>query len=327
MAIYASVFLVALVTIGSTMASQELQDSFNWFINKFDKKYTAEEHEYRFEVYQANMERVNEMNKEHILAGGDAVFGVTKFMDLTPEEFKSMYLTYQPSLKNQSTSGLPVKSYSAEAIANTEDKIDWREKDAVTDVRDQGRCGSCWAFSAVEAIESYGFLYGGYKLQKLSVQQVVDCDTVDLGCQGGNTETAYDYITDAPGLIPEWRYSYTGVDGRCGFKKDWATTFITGFQSVDKGEDNLKAALNEGPVSICLAAQAFQYYEGGVLKRCFGLIDHCVQGVGYATVAGDSFWIIRNSWGTSWGEAGFIRIEQGHNACQVSNDVTYPVFK
>lgn len=244
--------------------------------------------------------------------------GVTKFFDMTPEEFKNTMLmpNYQPIEE--------AEYVTPNATAEPND-VDWRTKGAVTRVKDQGRCGSCWAFSATEAIESYAKLSGKYSLTELSPQQINSCDRNDGGCNGGNTETAFRYVASCGGIQTEADYPYTSGTGRTGTCKFDATKVavkITGYKAVARGETNLETALQSGPVSVCLAADAFQTYHSGILTSCPGRIDHCVQAVGSTA----SYWIVRNSWGTGWGEAGFIRVAKGSNLCHIADDVTYPTF-
>jgi len=232
---------------------------------EYGKQYSDAEFATRLGIFAKNLERVNEMNKEHILIGGEAVFGVTKFSDLTPEEFKAMYLTYIPS-----NASVPRVNVVLDGEPDT--VVDWRTKGAVTPVKDQGQCGSCWAFSATEAIESYSFLNDG-KLISLSAQQITSCDKTDGGCNGSNTETAYGYVHKAGGIETSADYPYTsggGATGTCKFVASKVAVKIAGYKSVARGESNLKAALNNGPVSVCLAAEAFQSYRSGVLRSCPG---------------------------------------------------------
>jgi len=296
--------------------------TFDDFLNRFGKNYTSiEETSYRKGVFDANVAHVNKLNEELRELGKDQVHGVTKFMDLTPAEFKSQYLNYIPN-------SFGSKGEVAELPEPTVTDVDWRTKGVLTPVKDQGRCGSCWAFSATEAIESFSQIAHG-TLHKLSPQQINSCDKSDGGCNGGNTETAYEYVHKAGGMELESDYPYTsgstGITGTCKSdpSKYVAGTAITGYKTVMQGESYLASALeNLGPVSVCLAADAFQTYSGGILSRCPGFIDHCVQAVGYTA----DYWIVRNSWNTDWGEDGFIRIERGSNLCKIQNDVTYPVF-
>jgi len=305
--------------VAATQVSPAHVEAFTNFQTKYGKTYGSDaEWARRAGIFAANLARVGELNNEHLLAGGDAVHGITKFMDMTQDEFAAMYLTYKPKEHN-----VEEVSFVGKPVA---DDVDWRSKNAVTAVKDQGQCGSCWAFSATEAIESYAFL-AGQTLQELSPQQINSCDKVDLGCNGGNTESAYEYLVEAGGIETEESYPYKsggGSTGVCKFNKANVAVTITGYKSVPKGEDSLQAALNDGPVSICVAANAFQTYNTGILKICPGRIDHCVQAVGYS--ASGNYWIVRNSWAEDWGEQGYIRIEMGKNLCKLSNDVTFPSF-
>jgi len=306
---------VSAVTLNSAVT-----DAFGRFMKEYGKSYdSVEEYAKRLGVFAENMERVAKMNAEHVLINGEAVFGVTKFSDLTPEEFKATYLTYRPSNRTRNVKDPVIEG----PIAND---IDWVSKGAVTPVKDQGRCGSCWAFSATAAIESYAKLSGKYGLEVLSAQQINSCDKRDGGCNGGNTETAYEYVKGAGGIERNSDYPYTsggGSTGSCKFQSSKIAVTISGYHSVSRGESALKNALNEGPASLCLAASSWQTYRGGILSRCDNQVDHCVQGTGYS---GSSYWRIRNSWGTSWGESGFIRLAQGSDLCKVSDDTTYPTF-
>jgi len=291
------------------------------FTEEYGKQYSDVEFPKRLGIFAQNLERINEQNRQHILLGGEAVFGVTQFSDLTPEEFKAMYLTYVPTNSSQPRVNVVLDSAPATVV-------DWRTKGAVTEVKDQGQCGSCWAFSATEAIESYWFLSSS-KLVELSPQQITSCDKRDGGCNGGNTETAYQYVHSAGGIETSADYPYTsggGQTGVCKFNAAKVAVKVAGYKSVARGESNLKSALNNGPVSVCLAAEAFQSYRSGILRSCPGQVDHCVQAVGYDDANSPPYWIVRNSWAKSWGEQGYIRIASGSDLCHISDDVTYPTF-
>jgi C1A family cysteine protease len=314
-------FLASVAIVSGAVIDSSVTSAFTRFMEEYNKQYADEEFSVRLGIFAQNLERVNKMNEEHILIGGEAVFGVTKFSDLTPEEFKAMYLTYVPS-----NVSMPRVNVVLDGEAAT--VVDWRTKGAVTPVKDQGQCGSCWAFSATEAIESYSFLNDG-KLVSLSAQQITSCDKTDGGCNGGNTETAYGYVHKAGGIETSTDYPYTsggGSTGVCKFVASKVAVKIAGYKSVARGETNLKAALNNGPVSVCLAAEAFQSYRSGILRSCPGSVDHCVQAVGYDDTNSPPYWTVRNSWATSWGEQGYIRVASGSDLCKISDDVTYPTF-
>jgi len=297
-----------------------LKLEFQHFKTRFGRNYSSEvEEHHRFSIFSENLAKAMNLNSAE--EEGGAVYGVTKFMDLTQDEFRSQFANY---VSTNSTVKAPFLALDG-AVAAT---VDWRTKGAVTKVKDQGQCGSCWAFSATEAIESYFFLKTG-KLVELSPQQITSCDKVDGGCNGGWPYRAYDYVKGAGGLESSADYPYTsggGATGTCKFVagKVVAGTKPTGYTSIQKTEAQLQAALNNGPPSVCVAADAFQTYRSGILKSCPGSIDHCVQAVGYDTT--DNYWIVRNSWGTNWGESGYIRIEMGRNLCQITQDATFPTF-
>jgi hypothetical protein len=304
---------------GSFQAKCEtkLEDFDSWVVRHGKVYATSAEYEKRASIFQENLLKSQILNVESVENGGDAAFGVTQFSDLSEDEFRSTFL--RPNFE-------PVEEDRfVETAVNALADVDWRTKGVITGVKDQGQCGSCWAFSATEAIESYATLSGKYRLTSLSPQQINSCDKNDGGCNGGNPQTAYRYVTSAGGIESEQSYPYTsgrGQTGACLFDASKVVVKVAGYKAVASGESNLEAALNNGPPSVCVAANAFQTYHGGILASCPGSIDHCVQAVGYTA----DYWIIRNSWGAGWGEAGFLRLKRGANLCHVADDVTYPTF-
>jgi len=264
---------------------------------------------------------------------GDDVYGVTKFADLTYEEFRGQFMGYEQSGHRHS---MPVSVPGAIELPN---KVDWRTKHVVSPVKNQGQCGSCWAFSAVEEVES-AWAFQGNALKLLSVQQVVSCDKVDLGCDGGDTPTAYDYIKKAGGLDPQSEYPYSSGDGSTGQCKVKSGDEIVTVDSYSyatppcedscnhQNETHLAASLaTYGPVSICVNANnAWQMYTGGVLSNgCphgYYDLDHCVQLVGYNQEGDNNYYIVRNSWATDWGIDGYIYIKMGENLCGVADEAT-----
>jgi len=241
----------------------------------------------------------------------------------------------------EANAAIPVAEITDEMRASVPDAFDWSTKGATSPVKDQGQCGSCWAFSATETIESAVYMATKQLPPNLAPQQIVSCDSTDAGCNGGNPVTAYQYVEKAGGLDVESDYPYTSgkseQTGTCqwsGKKKvkvtDWKYA-IKPCQSGDcKGqdEDGLKAALiAHGPLSIVVNAQVWNSYSSGVLtEECPGAmddLDHAVQLVGYDTTGSTPYWKVRNSWATVWGEEGFIRLPMGQNSCGLANLVTY----
>jgi len=194
----------------------------------------------------------------------------------------------------------------------------------VSAVYNQGQCGSCWAFSATEQIESMWCLQGhsGGVAPHLSMQQVVNCDTSCYQCDGGWTYLAYEYVKSAGGIDSYASYPYTAQDGPCRFNRNTIAARIDSWAWVGKGNEGVMRdyILSHGPLSICVDASSWQYYQGGVITTCGQSVDHCVQITGWSgNVQGHQAWIVRNSWGTSWGYSGYLYVEYGHNMCAIAD--------
>jgi len=325
-ALVACLFVVAVFS-----NSLSVEDEFSAFTTKYNKNYSSrEEYNTRFLNFQHNLEVARKLNLQH---EGEATFGVTKFSDLSREEFRATILMKQGSI--------PIKQYKRVATfplpTDVPTSWDWISKGAVTPVKDQGQCGSCWAFSATEAIESQWFLAGN-PLVSLAPQQIGDCDSGrgDAGCNGGDTVTAYKYVEAAGGLELESSYPYRAANGKCNFASAKAVAKIKDFTYITKNKNETEMAekmVTAGPLSICVEADTWQSYTGGVItKNCGNDLDHCVMITGFRDemVKGTNvpIWVVRNSWGADWGESnGFIWIERGKNLCGVAEEVTIPLVK
>jgi len=216
--------------------------------------------------------------------------------------------------------------------AKLPESVDWREKGYVTNVKNQGECGSCWSFSTTGSLEGQYFKKTG-KLIELSEQNLVDCSNENEGCNGGLMDLAFEYVRNN-GIDTESDYPYTGRDGRCHFKQENTVTKDTGF--VDLPENNetaLQAAIAEvGPVSVAIDAShwSFQFYDGGVYdeKFCSQNLDHAVLAVGYGVnKEGQKYYIVKNSWSEEWGENGYVRMSRHKdNQCGIASMPSYPVL-
>ena len=240
--------------------------------------------------------------------------GFTKFMDLTPEEFKAIYLTAaRKTNAKRIFSKASVPSVKAAAAS-----VDWKDKGAVTGIKDQGQCGSCWAFGTVGALESLSFI-SGQGLKIFSEQQLVDCSTSygNDGCNGGLGEQAFHYVQDN-GITEESDYPYEAVDQSC--QTEGGAFKISGYVSVPHSDvDELAVAVTQQPIDIAVDAENWQLYSGGVFDDCGTNLDHEVLLVGYTA----DYWIVKNSWSESWGEEGYIRLARG-NTCGLADDAYYP---
>ncbi|MQL75738.1 hypothetical protein Taro_008126, partial [Colocasia esculenta] len=315
---------------------------FAGFLRMYGKSYaTPEEHSYRFSVFKANLRRA----RRHQLLDPTAVHGVTQFSDLTPEEFERGYLGLhrrRPPMFSKRTAG--VGSAHEAPILPTEDlpaDFDWRDHGAVTSVKNQGTCGSCWSFSTSGALEGAHFLSTG-KLESLSEQQLVDCDhecdpsepgACDSGCGGGLMTTAFQYLLKAGGLQRESDYPYTGTDrGECKFDKSKIAASVSNFSVVSIDENQIAANLvKHGPLAVGINAVFMQTYIGGVSCPyiCGRHLDHGVLLVGYGSAGyapirlkDKPYWVIKNSWGETWGEKGYYKICRGRNVCGVDSMVS-----
>uniref|UniRef100_A0A3B4ENR2 Cathepsin F-like n=1 Tax=Pundamilia nyererei TaxID=303518 RepID=A0A3B4ENR2_9CICH len=270
----------------------------------------------RLRIFHENLKTAEKLQA---LDQGSAEYGVTKFSDLTEEEFRSTYLN---PLLSQWTLHQPMKP-AAPAKGPSPDSWDWRDHGAVSPVKNQGMCGSCWAFSVIGNIEGQWFLKNG-TLLSLSEQELVDCDGLDQACRGGLPSNAYEAIEKLGGLETESDYSYTGHKQRCDFTTGKVAAYINSSVELPKEEKEIAAWLAEnGPVSVALNAFAMQFYRKGIshpLKIFCNpwMIDHAVLLVGYGERKGIPFWAIKNSWGEDYGEQGYYNLYRGSNACGIN---------
>jgi cathepsin F len=253
---------------------------------------------------------------------GDAKYGASPFADLTEEEFRTNYLS--PVWDTSYNSFLKPAKIPTESPP---DSFDWRDHDAVTPVKNQGMCGSCWAFSTTGNIEGVWAIHKK-ELVSLSEQELVDCDKVDLGCNGGLPSQAYEQIIKIGGLETEDEYPYEGKNDKCEFDKTEVKVKINGAVNISSNEDEMKAWLwKNGPISSGLNANAMQFYLGGVSHPFSFLcnpesLDHGVLITGYGIKKGwfsdTPYWAIKNSWGESWGEKGYYLLYRGAGVCGVN---------
>jgi cysteine peptidase B len=332
--------LCAIALVAGASASSHSFESqkqlFETFKKDYDKTYAnkVEEME-RFDIFIKNLEVIEERNAKDPTAS----HGITKFTDLTQAEFKKHFANYKP-LKNGR--GMKHGKYDFDLegeVDATQDLVDWTNV-YTTPVKNQGYCGSCWAFSATEQIESDYIRTQQAPLSSIfATQQMNSCTDYALsyslsysydaggGCDGGLTEFGFMYAMD--GMELDFYYPYTsgeaGVTGDCTAdpsKYVVRTTSYTTISNSSEGEAVMANYVqNTGPLSICVDASEWASYTGGIMSVCGDDVDHCVQAVGINM--GEGYWKVRNSWGPDWAEDGFIRLSYGNNTCQIASDAIY----
>merc|ERR1711997_1184176 len=314
-------------------AHPDYSDSWEEFKLKFNKKYQSEEDEtYRQSVWSSTVEMISEHNAEY--DNGEHTFniGENELADLTPDEIKERM---NGLVVNTDSEEDGVVMVTESELAQLNKTVDWRAKGYVTEVKNQAHCGSCWAFSATGSMEGAHFKSTG-KLVSLSEQNLVDCSKKEhnLGCMGGLMDNAFKYVIDNHGIDTEASYPYNATTGKtCKFSNSSIGTTISSFKDIPRNSemDLQKASATVGPISVGIDAHlpSFHFYKSGVYHdtKCSSVhLDHGVLVVGYGTEDGKEYWLVKNSWGATWGEKGYIKMARNkRNACGIATQASYPV--
>jgi hypothetical protein len=298
--------------------SSDVVDKFNEFQAKWGRNYVGDEYAKRIQHFADHMEHVKKWQDAEVGTATYTYLG--PFADASPEEMSKMM-----GLKAENI--FEVEQMPSAPFLNREldSSLDWVAKGAVNPIKNQASCGSCWAFSTACTLEGVGFVTSG-KLVSVSEQNIVDCDSNDDGCNGGLPSRALQWSSNNGGVASESAYRYTARDGSC---RSGVSKIIhnQGYQRVSQNEDQIAQALAQyGPLSIAVDANGFSGYNGGVLQNpscSTSGLNHAINIVGYGT-SGIQYWKVRNSWGTSFGESGYIRMARGNCQCGLCRQVVYP---
>lgn len=356
------------------ISEQEYQDkikeSFSLFKQKFKKYYSSNEEELRLKIFSSNMKIAEDLQAKALNLDPYSTlsFGVTQFSDLTKDEFARFYLKTFPEdetkldpsktktisdfdkmYKSSTTSGnlkidykKPIKPPSPfDYNNNLPESFDWRDKGCISEVRDQGKCGSCWAFAAVAVIEGL-FLCKNQDSNKssqnkidLSEQQIVSCavepDYISYGCNGGSSSTALEYVLKS-GITIENNYPYTASDSLCNsnsIQQPMNIDTYTVWKTKNNESRMQEILMQEGNAIVYIDASGFSLYTGGIMDpkvlKCTMFTNHAINLIGFGVeiINGNKvpYWIGKNSWNTTWGEKGFFRILRGRNACGITETI------
>jgi len=325
-------FALATVALCHHIAYPE-EDEAQWELFKLEheKLYADESEEHlRKSIFMKNLNFIRQHNAKYERGEVTFTVGVNRFADLTNQEFRDQVNGF----KVPDGHGRSDLKFEEDESFEAPKTVDWRKKGAVTPIKDQGQCGSCWAFSATGSLEGQTYLKTK-KLTSLSEQNLVDCSGSqgNEGCNGGLMDDAFEYVKDNKGIDTEASYPYTAEDGKCKYKPKNKGATCTGYVDITEGSEKAlqQAVAKIGPVSVAIDASndSFQLYKSGVYKEpnCSSQqLDHGVLAVGYGTVKkGGDYWLVKNSWGTSWGMKGYIMMARNHNnMCGIATMASYP---
>ncbi|GLH10226.1 Cathepsin L [Gryllus bimaculatus] len=333
------IFLLALVCASQAVSFFDLViEEWNTFKVQHKKKYdSSTEEKFRMKIFMENRKKIAKHNARFEQGEVSFKLALNEYGDMLHYEFADMMNGFNRT-KNKKNYDLH-KPLGATFIspANVElpDKVDWRDLGAVTEVKNQGSCGSCWSFSATGSLEGQHFRKTGV-LTSLSEQNLIDCSAKygNDGCNGGMMDFAFQYIRDNGGIDTEASYPYEAEDDQCRYTPAASGATDSGFVDVPRGSERrlMEAVATIGPISVAIDAghESFQFYQSGVYfePQCSNeTLDHGVLVVGYGTTDdGSDYWLIKNSWGTTWGEGGYIKMTRNKdNHCGVATQASYPL--
>jgi len=330
-----AILLLVSIALVAAYTESEYQDAFSSWMHKHQKVYASDEFQNRYSIFKSNMDYVRDWNA----GNSETVLGMTIMADLTNQEYQKIYLGTKidgtARLAAAKAKGLPKVAVADQYNAT----VDWRAHNppVVTAIKNQGQCGSCWSFSTTGSTEGAHALATG-NLVSLSEQNLMDCSTAEgnQGCNGGLMDDAFQYIIKNNGIDTEASYPYQGVQGTCKYNAANSAATLSSYTDVTSGsETDLAVAVTKQPVSVAIDAShlTFQMYTSGIYHDflCSSTkLDHGVLAVGFGVDTSKSidnhYWIVKNSWGTSWGQAGYIYMAKDrNNNCGIATVASYPV--
>ncbi|ESP04425.1 hypothetical protein LOTGIDRAFT_170818 [Lottia gigantea] len=310
------------------VSDEQLIPHYEGFLSKYEKKYTNHSEEYwkRFHNFKQSLVKSSYLNKKHY-NDTSAVYGVTKFSDLSPEEFKRIYLEdlRSPFLFKRVKQTTPIELIRQLKVPQ---KVDWREKGIISDVKNQKSCGACWAFSSVETVESMVAKETGVAVPDLSVQEVIDCSSDNDGCGGGDTCSALNWLQIGARLVSDDAYPLKDKSEVCQVLSEEGQPMIqvsnyTCLGLVSREDEMVQLLADVGPLTVTVDATTWNNYIGGIIQfHCSDFNNHAVQIVGYDLTGPVPLYIVRNSWGSDFGIDGYLHVKIGDNLCGIAKRVS-----
>jgi len=331
--------LTTLSVVSGVSVQELITNEWDAFKDEHKKSYGSPiEEKMRLNIFAENRNKIALHNQKYAMGLVPFKMGLNKYSDMLHHEFVDTVNGFNRTVPNHELR-LQQEANSILFIspANVEfpQTVDWRTHGAVTPVKDQGHCGSCWSFATTGALEGQNFRKNG-TLVSLSEQNLIDCSEKygNSGCNGGLMDNAYQYIQENHGIDTESSYPYEGRDDTCRYKKDESGAVDKGFVDIPSGSEEqlMHAVATIGPVSVAIDAskESYQFYASGVYYEpdCDSeSLDHAVLVVGYGTTEqGENYWLVKNSWGTTWGEQGYIKMARNKgNHCGIATSASYPL--
>merc|ERR1712168_952658 len=321
--------LLCLVGLAFAQFDSSLDSYWETFKRRHNKQYEETVEKIRRVIWEKNLALIRQHNLEADLGMHTYTLGINEYADWSNEEFKDFLTGYRPS--NSSVKGA---HFIAPSNVQVPDEVDWRKEGYVTPVKNQLQCGSCWAFSTTGSLEGQTFEKTG-KLVSLSEQNLVDCSKAEgnHGCEGGLMDFGFEYIYKNDGIDTETSYPYEAKDDVCRFRSSDVGATDVGYVDIRHYDESalMQAVATVGPISVAIDAghPSFQSYRTGVYyePRCSSTrLDHGVLAVGYGTYQGEDYWLVKNSWGESWGMDGYIMMARNrNNHCGIATQASYPL--
>jgi C1A family cysteine protease len=318
--------LFALLLVSALCLETLTEDHYKFFFDQFkeqyNKKYKADEEAFRYANFKRSLDIIRAHNAK---PNQPFSMGLNHLCDMSKEEY-AQFVKPLPGQEHMSHAHVQVTHEVTLDGSSWDPTVDWVQAGAVTPIKNQEDCGSCWAFSTTGALEGCTKVDDSV-LQSMSEQELVDCDGTCYGCDGCWPYVAMEWVIQNGGLCLESAYPYKGYDSNCEKSQcSSKSTFGSYHQIASGSESGLQSGVHIVPVSIAVDAncQAFMYYDGGLLTTsCGQQLDHAILAVGYGTYGGQPAWRVKNSWGTSWGDAGYIYMLKGSNICGISDAAVY----